>query len=54
MKTPYGKALDELEHIRELLLSWREKYELEDDGRRFVSVPIEIFEAVLWPPKRKE
>jgi hypothetical protein len=29
------------------LARWREMYELEEDGRRFVSVPIAVFDALL-------
>lgn len=33
--------------LRATLASWREKYELEEDGSRFVSVPMAVFDAVL-------
>jgi hypothetical protein len=40
---PQGRV----ERLERVLASWREKYELEEDGRRFVSIPLSVFDSAL-------
>ena len=40
-------AEQRLASLEAALIRWREKYELEEDGRKFVSVPVEVFDYVL-------